>query len=146
MDLQLDGKLALVTGSTAGIGLAIATALAAEGARVIVNGRSEARVAEAIAAITRRASRRRSWSRSLPTSAPPQGAELAIERFPDVAILVNNLGYLRAAPVRGDRGRRMAEDDRGQLHERRAPVAPLPAAHEGRRTGAGSSSSRRNRR
>ena len=44
MDLQLNGKLALVTGSTAGIGLAIAEALAREGARVIVNGRSEARV------------------------------------------------------------------------------------------------------
>ena len=41
MDLRLDGKLALVTGSTAGIGLAIATALAREGARVIVNGRSQ---------------------------------------------------------------------------------------------------------
>ena len=51
MNLQLENKLALVTGSTAGIGFAIAKALAAEGARVIVNGRSEARVTEAIAAI-----------------------------------------------------------------------------------------------
>ncbi len=40
MDLELKGKLALVSGSTAGIGLAIATILAREGARVIVNGRS----------------------------------------------------------------------------------------------------------
>jgi NAD(P)-dependent dehydrogenase (short-subunit alcohol dehydrogenase family) len=40
MELQQSGKLALVSGSTAGIGLAIATALAREGARVIVNGRS----------------------------------------------------------------------------------------------------------
>ena len=39
MDLHLEGKLALVSGSTAGIGLAIAAALAREGARVIVNGR-----------------------------------------------------------------------------------------------------------
>ncbi|MEI9894084.1 MAG: SDR family NAD(P)-dependent oxidoreductase [Chthoniobacter sp.] len=46
MNLQLTDKLALVSGSTAGIGLAIATALAAEGARVIVNGRTEARVNE----------------------------------------------------------------------------------------------------
>ena len=51
MNLQLENKLALVSGSTAGIGLAIAKALAAEGARVIVNGRSEARVKEAIASI-----------------------------------------------------------------------------------------------
>ena len=48
MDLQLSGKLALVTGSTGGIGLAIGTTLAAEGATVIINGRSEQRVTEAI--------------------------------------------------------------------------------------------------
>lgn len=47
MDLRLDGKRALVTGSTAGIGFAIAEGLAREGANVIVNGRSEDRVAEA---------------------------------------------------------------------------------------------------
>jgi NAD(P)-dependent dehydrogenase (short-subunit alcohol dehydrogenase family) len=51
MNLQLENKLALVSGSTAGIGLAIAKALAAEGARVIVNGRTETRVKEAIASI-----------------------------------------------------------------------------------------------
>jgi NAD(P)-dependent dehydrogenase (short-subunit alcohol dehydrogenase family) len=44
MNLQLDGKTALVTGSTAGIGLAIATALAKEGTAVIVNGRTQERV------------------------------------------------------------------------------------------------------
>ena len=44
IDLKLKDKLALVTGSTAGIGLAIATSLAAEGAEVIVNGRDEGRV------------------------------------------------------------------------------------------------------
>ncbi len=51
MELHLEDKLALVTGSTAGIGLAITKALAAEGARVIVNGRSEERVADATAGI-----------------------------------------------------------------------------------------------
>ena len=51
MNFQLENKLALVSGSTAGIGLAIAKALAAEGARVIVNGRTDARVKEAVASI-----------------------------------------------------------------------------------------------
>jgi short-subunit dehydrogenase len=54
MDLQLSGKLALVTGSTAGIGLAIGSALASEGATVIINGRSEKRVTEAIQIIRRK--------------------------------------------------------------------------------------------
>ena len=56
MNLQLENKLALVSGSTAGIGFAIAKALAAEGVRVIVNGRTEARVREAIASIRARRS------------------------------------------------------------------------------------------
>ena len=53
MNLKLENKTALVTGSTAGIGLAIARSLAGEGTRVIVNGRTEARVSEAIASISR---------------------------------------------------------------------------------------------
>jgi NAD(P)-dependent dehydrogenase (short-subunit alcohol dehydrogenase family) len=51
MNLQPENKIALATGSTAGIGFAIAKALAIEGASVIINGRTEARVAEAIASI-----------------------------------------------------------------------------------------------
>jgi NAD(P)-dependent dehydrogenase (short-subunit alcohol dehydrogenase family) len=51
MDLQLTNKLALVTGSTAGIGYAIAESLAREGARVIVNGRTQAAVDAAVAEI-----------------------------------------------------------------------------------------------
>jgi NAD(P)-dependent dehydrogenase (short-subunit alcohol dehydrogenase family) len=51
MNLELDGKRALVTGSTAGIGYAIAEALAREGADVIVNGRTEERVEQAIKSI-----------------------------------------------------------------------------------------------
>ena len=54
MDLGLSGKRALVTGSTAGIGLAAATALAAEGASVVVNGRTPARVSAAVASHPRR--------------------------------------------------------------------------------------------
>ena len=48
MDLQLTNKKALVTGSTAGIGFAIASLLAQEGAAVVVNGRSPGRVEEAV--------------------------------------------------------------------------------------------------
>lgn len=51
MNLKLDGKTALVTGSTAGIGHATALELAREGARVFVNGRTQARVDAAIATI-----------------------------------------------------------------------------------------------
>ena len=51
MDLQLTDRLALVSGSTAGIGFAIAEALAREGARVIVNGRKQEAVDAAIASI-----------------------------------------------------------------------------------------------
>src|SRR5882762_1045780 len=51
MDLQLGGKVAFVSGSTAGIGLAIASRLAPESAEVVINGRTEERVDEAIAQI-----------------------------------------------------------------------------------------------
>ncbi|WP_199328016.1 SDR family NAD(P)-dependent oxidoreductase [Cylindrospermum sp. FACHB-282] len=51
MDLKLDGKSALVSGSTAGIGFAVAQALAQEGVSTIINSRTEARVAQAIAKI-----------------------------------------------------------------------------------------------
>ena len=51
MNYHLDNKICLVSGSTAGIGLAIATALAGEGAEVIINGRTDARVATAIGQI-----------------------------------------------------------------------------------------------
>ena len=51
MNLQLEDKLAFVSGSTAGIGFAIAKALAAEGARVIINGRTDQRAAEAISSL-----------------------------------------------------------------------------------------------
>jgi NADP-dependent 3-hydroxy acid dehydrogenase YdfG len=54
MVLGLRGKAAVVSGSTAGIGLAIATALATEGAKVVVNGRTEARVAAALDKIRQR--------------------------------------------------------------------------------------------
>lgn len=92
MDLQLKDKLALVTGSTAGIGYAIAEALAREGARVIVNGRTQAAVSEAVSKIGRGAL---GFAGDL--SSAENAAELA-RKFPDVDILVNNLGIFEPKP------------------------------------------------
>jgi NAD(P)-dependent dehydrogenase (short-subunit alcohol dehydrogenase family) len=91
MDLQLHDKLALVTGSTAGIGLAIATRLAAEGARVIVNGRTPKRVADAAAKI-RAAHPPAQIEEFAADLSRADAAAQAIERFPQVDILINNLG------------------------------------------------------
>ena len=91
MNLKIENKLAFVSGSTAGIGFAIAKTLAAEGARVIVNGRTEKRVQEAMASIRS----------TVPAAAlEPLVADLsqasavadAVKRFPEAEILVNNLG------------------------------------------------------
>jgi NAD(P)-dependent dehydrogenase (short-subunit alcohol dehydrogenase family) len=93
MDLKLKGKTALVSGSTAGIGFAIAEALAREGARVIVNGRTEAAVAEAVAKIAREA--RAAGGEALGFAGDMSGEEAAAalaRRHPDVGIVVNNFG------------------------------------------------------
>ena len=91
MNLQLENKLALVSGSTAGIGFAIAKALSAEGARVIVNGRTEARVREAIASIRADVPAAKLEALAVDLSKADAAAE-TIKRYPDVDILVNNLG------------------------------------------------------
>src|SRR5437773_2569717 len=91
MNLQLENKIALVTGSTAGIGFAIAKALAAEGARVIVNGPTEARVREAIASIRADIPSAKLEALALDLSKAGAVAETT-ERHPDVNVLVNNLG------------------------------------------------------
>src|SRR2546423_1364573 len=97
MDFQLRGKLALVTGSTAGIGLSIAQGLANEGAAVIVNGRTEERVQHALAALKKAgvAGKLEGLAADLGTAA---GTRTAIECFPDVDILVNNLGIFEIKP------------------------------------------------
>src|SRR5580692_8180562 len=91
MDLQLENKLALVSGSTAGIGLAIAKALAAEGARVIVNGRTEARVSEAIDYIRAKVPSAKLEGLALDLAKADAAAQTT-KRHPDLDILVNNLG------------------------------------------------------
>jgi NAD(P)-dependent dehydrogenase (short-subunit alcohol dehydrogenase family) len=96
MDLQLRGKKALVTGSTAGIGLAIATTLAREGADVVINGRTQARVDEALLKVRKDASG--SVSGIAADTGAREGAEQVLARLADVDVLVNNLGIFEPKP------------------------------------------------
>jgi NAD(P)-dependent dehydrogenase (short-subunit alcohol dehydrogenase family) len=97
MDLGLKGKRALVTGSTAGIGLAAARLFACEGAAVIVNGRTEERVAAAVVEVRRACATAdvRGIAADLGTAA---GCDAVIARAPDVDVLVNNVGIFEPKP------------------------------------------------
>src|SRR6266478_1539470 len=97
MNLQLENKLALVTGSTAGIGWAIAKALAAKGSWVINKGTTEKRVKEAAASIRAEIASARLETLALDLSEADASAE-ATRRFPEVDILVNNLGVYEVKP------------------------------------------------
>ncbi|MDW6021141.1 SDR family oxidoreductase [Mesorhizobium sp. BAC0120] len=90
MDLQLKGKTVLVTGSTAGIGLAIAERLASEGASVVICGRNQAKLDAAAA---------KSGARGvLADPATAEGASALIAAVPAVDVLVNNLGIYESKP------------------------------------------------
>ena len=92
MDLQLKNKKVLVTASSGGIGRAIASTLASEGAEVIVNGRSEKTVEAARAVI---------GGKTLPLVADlasAEGVAQATSEYPEVDILVNNLGIYWESP------------------------------------------------
>jgi NAD(P)-dependent dehydrogenase (short-subunit alcohol dehydrogenase family) len=96
MNLDLQGKLALVSGSTAGIGRAIATSLAQEGARVIVNGRSQSSVDEAVAELKAKTGGDVvGFAGDLSTAVV---AEKLAQHHPHVQILVNNLGIFEPKP------------------------------------------------
>jgi NAD(P)-dependent dehydrogenase (short-subunit alcohol dehydrogenase family) len=95
MDLQLKGRLALVSGSTAGIGLEIAKTLAEEGARVIISGRHEATVAAAVTSLKSDSRDVSGFAGDLSTAA---AAEAVARQYPGVEILVNNLGIFEAKP------------------------------------------------
>jgi NAD(P)-dependent dehydrogenase (short-subunit alcohol dehydrogenase family) len=96
MDMQLTGKLALVTGSTAGIGYAIAQSLAAEGARVIINGRTQTAVDAAVSKLIEEG--KGSFLGFAGDLSDAGVANALVQRFPDVEILVNNLGIFEAKP------------------------------------------------
>jgi NAD(P)-dependent dehydrogenase (short-subunit alcohol dehydrogenase family) len=91
MDLRLGGKRSLVTGSTAGIGFAAVTRLAEEGALVVINGRSEERVEEAVRHARERAPEAEvsGVAADLGTA---EGVEELLRQVPETDILVNNLG------------------------------------------------------
>jgi len=91
MNIDLTGKLALVTGSTRGIGLATATGLARMGAAVIVNGREAASVAEAIAKIKQAVPAAKADAAVFDLGRA-EGCAGLVAQFPAVDILVNNLG------------------------------------------------------
>lgn len=90
MNLDLTGKTALVTGSTAGIGIAIVKELAAMGATVWLNGRTQARVDAAIAQVPK--------AKGIAADAStPEGAKAIFAALPKADILVNNLGIFDRA-------------------------------------------------
>lgn len=91
MDLQLTGKSAFVSGSTGGIGFAVAGALAAEGATVIVNGRSAERVDEAVEKLLAAHPDAKISGIAADFADPAQVGDL-IERLGDVDVLINNVG------------------------------------------------------
>jgi len=97
VDLGINGKLALVTGSTAGIGFAIAEALAREGARVIINGRTQRRVDEAIAKL-RQAAPAAHLSGIAADVSTAAGCTQVAKSHADVDILVNNMGIFEPKP------------------------------------------------
>jgi NAD(P)-dependent dehydrogenase (short-subunit alcohol dehydrogenase family) len=97
MDLLLTNKKALVTGSTAGIGFAITSLLAQEGASVIVNGRSQSRVDEAVQRI-RKEKKDAQVTGMAADLGTKEGVNHLTSQLPGVDILVNNLGIFEAKP------------------------------------------------
>src|ERR1700730_1176706 len=97
MNLDLHGRLALVTGRPAGIGRAIADGLAAAGAAGVVNGRSQARVDQAVAAV-RGAVPGATVHGVAADLGTAEGAARVVAAHPSVAILVNNRGIFEPVP------------------------------------------------
>jgi len=91
MKIDLSGKTALVTGSTAGIGNAIAKGLAATGASVVVNGRNQAKVDAAVDAIAKAVPGARVRGIAADVSAAA-GCKALLAALPEVDILINNAG------------------------------------------------------
>ena len=120
VDLQLEGKRALVTGSTAGIGYAIAESLAKEGATVVVNGRTQRRVDEALSRLKQASPKGRLEGLAVDLGTA-QCAKLAIAKYPDTKSPRPHLprvevrrAFTRAPPAASERARSYAEATRRQ--------------------------------
>lgn len=111
MDLDLTGKLALVTGSTRGIGFATATGLAQMGAEIIVNGREAASVAEAISKIRQVTPAAKAHAAVFDLGGA-EGCTGLVAQFSQVDILVNNLGIYEPKPFFD-----IADDDWARMFE-----------------------------
>ena len=137
MDLQLRDKRALVTGSTAGIGFAVAAGLVREGASVIINGRSQERVANAVSRLQGSAASTRPqvWG-SRPTCPRATGVAELVEASSRGRHPGEQHGNLRAQTVRADYRRRLVPFLRDERHERRPVDSPLPAGNESTQLGA----------
>ena len=91
MNIDLSGKHAVVTGSTGGIGFAIAKGLAASGASVVINGRTEAKVRQSVEALLKEVPSARAEGVAADL-ANAEGIAAFVKRVPEADILVNNLG------------------------------------------------------
>lgn len=97
MDLGLNGKLALVTGSTAGIGFATAEALAREGARVVINGRTQPRVEAALAQVRQHVPGAQVEG-VVADAGSAAGCATLTAAWREVDVLVNNVGIFEPKP------------------------------------------------
>lgn len=97
MNLKLEGKKALVIGSTAGIGLAIGSVLAQEGTSVIINGRTEGRISTVLKQMRQSVPDAR-VSGVVADLSTSSGAKELFHQVPETDILVNNLGIYEAKP------------------------------------------------
>src|SRR5512132_2296038 len=104
MRIDLTGRQAVVSGSTAGIGYAIAKGLAVAGARVVINGRNEQSVLDAARRLAKEVE-----GAAITGVAADLGSARGVHRFtsrvPEADILVNNLGIFDPKPFSGNRGR-----------------------------------------
>jgi NAD(P)-dependent dehydrogenase (short-subunit alcohol dehydrogenase family) len=98
MQIDLSGKHAIVTGSTAGIGLTIATELARSGASLTIIGRTQEKVDAAIIKIAQESGNEKITSVTADL-ATAEGCQTLIEAIPETDILINNLGNQRLSPV-----------------------------------------------
>jgi NAD(P)-dependent dehydrogenase (short-subunit alcohol dehydrogenase family) len=97
MDKTLSGQTALVTGSTAGIGYAIAFALARRGARVIINGRTEERVQSALTQLRKEVADANVEGIAADVGSAA-GVDKIVKKFPSIDVLINNAGIFAVQP------------------------------------------------